>query len=189
MLDFAGYGESYPGLFTIELDVYCSDENGNPSGHLWNSGPRETRFGWNYFSVSPYVRLDQHCDNFYQNPTIIVTMTFTGTEGKYPVVGFDNIGTAVEAECAMHDYGCLPAFRPRGYLGGEDPKVHSGYAGTYAFEYWPPIALPDGMHAGGGAPVAHGYVEVAWRVYMYCGMKSPKAVDPTSWGGIKSLYE
>ena len=32
VIDFAGYGTSYPGLFTVEFDVYCSDEHGCPVG-------------------------------------------------------------------------------------------------------------------------------------------------------------
>lgn len=191
VLDFAGYGVQYPGLFTIELDVYCSDESESPFHHLWNSGPLETAFGWNYFYVNPMVSLDPCTEHNRIYSGLTVTMTFTGTEGQYPAVGFDNVGTAVETGCVMHDIGCLPAFRPRGYLGGSDPRVHSGYVGSYAFEYWPPLALPDGMHVGGGPPVPYGCVEAAWRIYVLCGgpNMAPVTADPTSWSGIKSLYK
>lgn len=190
MLDLAGYGTLYPGLFTIELDAYCTDEARAPAQHIWNSGPIETALGWNYFVIDPSIRLHTSCEGFAQNPTIVVTMTFTGTEGTYPVVGFDNIGNAAEAGCVMHEYGCLPSYYPRGWVGGDNPRVHSGYVGRFAFEYWPPLALPDGMHPVSSPPETFGYVEAAWRVYLGCygPTKSPAAVDPTSWGGIKSLY-
>jgi hypothetical protein len=190
VLDLAGYGQIYPGFFTIEMDCYCSDESGNPAQHIWNSGPLETAFGWNYFLVSPGIQLDQVCQDYVQHPTIIVTMTFTGTEGAYPAVGFDNIGTAVEAACQMHEYACLPVSYPRGWAGGDDPRVHSGYVGRYAFEYWPPLALPDGMCSGGYPPVPYGCVEAAWRLYLGCWgpTESPAAEAPASWGEIKSLY-
>jgi hypothetical protein len=96
VLDLAGYGITYPGIYTIELDVYCSDNALNPLRHLWKSGPCETPFGWNYIQVNP-------------------------------MIGFDNIGTAVEVGCDMHDWGCLPAYWPRKWAGGTGHKVHSGY--------------------------------------------------------------
>jgi hypothetical protein len=191
VLDLSGCGVYYPGLFTIELDVYCADERGRPCDHLWNSGPLETDLGWNYFFVDPPVHLFPSCQDYYQHPSIVVTMTFTGKEGGYPVIGFDNIGTAVDAGCLMHDYGCYPAHYPRSWVGGDQPRVHSGYVGSYAFEYWPPLALPDGMHAGGGIPATYGYAEAAWRAYVLCEgwTKCPEGVRPTSWGGIKDLYK
>ena len=54
IMDFAGYGTLYPGLFTIEMDIYCSDERGCPVGpRLWTSGPLETHFAWNYIDLEP----------------------------------------------------------------------------------------------------------------------------------------
>lgn len=47
-LDLAGYATMYPGLHTVRFDIYCADRNGRVYGHLWSSGPVETRYGWNW---------------------------------------------------------------------------------------------------------------------------------------------
>jgi hypothetical protein len=198
VLDFAGYGIMYPGMFTFELDVYYPDSTGIGIWHLWNSGPLETQFGWNYFSTWPdRIYLEQcpgYCYPWEQDcplPTFIVTMTMTGTEGTYPAVGFDNVSMPAEQGCPMHDTGCLPAVYPRAGAGGSEPRVHSGYIGTYPFEFWPPRPFPDGKHAGEPSGAEwYGAVEVAWRVYLYCyGPALEKSSQPATWGSIKSLYK
>lgn len=188
ILDFAGYGTVYPGLFTVEFDIYCAPEHccgtTDPFIHLWGSGGVETGYAWNYFLVDPPVCLG-NCytpDNF----SIVVTVTHTGTDGIYPAWGMDNISTGIETGCIMHDYGCLPAIYPRGWCGGPDPKVHSGYIGFFPFQYWPPLMFldgrdttPDGTQFGG--------IELAWKIYMI--NSGPTATTPSTWGNIKSMYE
>jgi hypothetical protein len=199
VLDFAGYGTTYPGMFTVELDIYyCDTTHAECLCHLWNSGPLETQFGWSYFSTwPPGVDLEDcpdYCYPWQQGcplPTFVVTMTMTGTEGIYPAVGFDNVSIPVEQGCPMHDIGCLPAVYPRAGAGGDEPRVHSGYIGRYPFEYWPPRPFPDGKHATmpSGAEW-YGYVDLAWRIYIYCyGPGLQKGTRPVTWGTIKSLYK
>lgn len=169
ILDFAGYGTIYPGLFTIKMDVYCSDETPNPLSHLWSSGPLETHLGWNYFEIDPPLIVTQCCEQEGPPPvypTIVVTMTMIGVQGLYPQVGFDNISTAVDVGCLMHEYGCMPAVYPRAWAGPGDPGVHSGYVGRYPFEHWPPLPFPDGIHTDPHGSEWYGFVEVAWRVYL-----------------------
>ncbi|MFH1312210.1 MAG: hypothetical protein ABIJ00_03195 [Candidatus Eisenbacteria bacterium] len=171
VLDFAGYGTYYPGLFTIEMDVWCSDASLSPLKHIWNSRPLETGFGWNYFDIGEEwfgVNIGDCYESGLDALSIIVTMTCTGTNGVYPAFGFDNVGTAVELGCEMHDSGCLPAVYPRGWPGGEAPSAHSGYVGRHAFEHLPPLGIPDGKHASEGALCWYGFAEAAWRIYLYC---------------------
>ncbi len=129
IMDFAGYGTIYPGLFTIEMDIYCSDERGCPVGpRLWTSGPLENHFAWNYIDIDPPVCLTS-CSTIPgpppSAPRILVTAPHTGTVGIYPAWGFDNISTHIEAGCMMHDIGCLPALylRPAASHYG---TIHSG---------------------------------------------------------------
>ncbi|MFH1312212.1 MAG: hypothetical protein ABIJ00_03205 [Candidatus Eisenbacteria bacterium] len=192
VLDFAGYGTYYPGLFTIEMGVWCSDMSQNPLLPLWDSGPVETAFGWDYIAVNEGDGIEVY-DCFESDPEypgIIVTMTFIGVEGRYPAVGFDNVGTSVETGCEMHDIGCLPAVYPRACAGGDGAPVRSGYVGNCSFEYWPPRGIPDGKHANRGCLSWYGFSEAAWRIYLHCWgpCMSPAATPPTSWGGIKNLY-
>jgi len=198
VLDLAGYGTVYPGMFTVEMDLYYCDNTGTPSCYLWNSGPMETHFGWNYFSTWPTgVELDD-CPDFcppWQEdcpyPTIAVTMTMTGADGTYPAVGFDNVSMPMEQGCSIHEVGCLPAVYTRGGPSGVEPRVRSGYVGSYPFEHWPPRPFPDGKHASlpSGAEW-YGYVETAWRVYLLCTGPSlaPPQTQTATWGAIKSLY-
>jgi hypothetical protein len=159
---------------------------------LWNSGPLETHFGWNYFEI--YPRLDicpcWDIDKWLPAlPTIVVTMTSTGSEGSYPKVGFDNISTAIERGCPLHDLGCLPAAYPRNRMGDEGLCVHSGYIGKYPFQHWPPLPFPGGVHTGFRPFGWCGYVELAWQIGLpNMPMGSEKAFHPTSWSAIKSLY-
>ena len=192
VLDFAGYGTVYVGWFTFELDVYCAPEPccgpTEPLVHIWNSGGLESHFGWNYYDCGEGVCLWPCCLNPLPecDPVIVVTATMTGNYGGYPAWGADNISTPVATGCVMHDIGCLPVVYPRGWCGGDDPKVRSGYFGIYPFESWPPLCLLDG---GDTTPDGsqYGCVEWAWRIYLICA--GPTAAEPSTWGKIKSMYE
>jgi hypothetical protein len=187
ILDFAGYGEYYPGLFTVEFDIWCA--NGGPNLHLWNSGPFETGYAWNYIVVDPpvctYPCLGD-CGGHY-GPIVLVTATHTGTNGIYPAWGMDNISTALEVGCVMHDLGCLPAFYPRGPVtpGVCDGNVHGGFFGAYQWEYLPPLGFADGRDSTPDVS-QYGYIELAWRIYLDC--LGPTAAKPSTWGNIKSMY-
>jgi hypothetical protein len=186
VLDFAGYGSIHPGLFTVEFEVYCCDELGCPVGPaVWNSGPYETGFGWNYVTVDPPISVCG-CATTQDPPTasrILVTTTHTGPHGQYPAWGFDNIGTAVETGCQMTDEGGMDALYPRPYTSHYE-TMHSGFYGR-SFAYCPPEwfldksdTTPDGSDLG--------YVELAWRVYVTC--SGPTGVESASWGQIKTIY-
>jgi hypothetical protein len=195
VLDFAGYGTTYPGFFTVDMDMYCCDANSYPCFHLWNGNNTETHFGWNYIHVDPPVRITpcvSECSTWdWSHPSLAVTMTMVGVEGIYPSVGFDNISSPLRAGCLMHDYSCLPAVYPRTWAGGRGARVHSGYVGSYAFQYWPPLPLFDGLPYNPDVGDRYGFVEAAWRMYFICG--GPTLLDtdtqPTTWGAIKSMYE
>jgi hypothetical protein len=187
ILDFAGYGEYYPGLFTIEFDIWCAE--GGPGIHLWNSGPVETGFAWNYFYVDPPVCVTQcmgYCCAGYQ-PIILVTATHTGTNGVYPAWGMDNISTTLEQACELHDYGCLPVIWPRGPVtpGVCVGNVHSGYFGNFQWEYLPPLSFLDGRDTTPDGS-QFGFIELAWRIYVICA--GPTSTEPSTWGNIKSMY-
>jgi hypothetical protein len=186
ILDFAGYGTVYPGRFTIEFDVYCAEDpccgTAAPVTHIWNSGPFETGFAWNYFLVDPPLCLTP-CGQ--DGPAFVVTATCTGTDGIYPAYGMDNISTAIEQGCPLHDYGCMPAAFPRFACSAGMPMVHSGYIGAFPFQYWPPLAFLDGDDTTADGS-QFGAIELAWRVYIICG--GPTATEPSSWGNIKSMY-
>ena len=189
VLDFAGYGTVYPGLFTFELDIYCAPEECcgpmAPALHLWNSGPLETHYAWNYFTPAYTVPITS-CWDYPNQLSFVLTATHTGSDGCYPAWGLDNISTAIETGCAMHDIGCLPALYPRAACGGLEPMVHSGYIGTYPFQYWPPIAFGDGRDTTPDL-TQFGTIDLAWRIYMICA--GPDATQPSTWGGIKAMYE
>jgi len=187
ILDFAGYGTVYPGLFTVEFDIYCAPEEccgpTAPTVHLWNSGPVETGYAWNTFLVDPPLCVTA-CNPM--GPSVVLTATHTGPEGTYPGWGFDNISTAIETGCIMHDYGCLPAAYPRVACGYGTPMVHSGYIGTFPFEYWPPLCFLDGRDTTPDGS-QFGCIDLAWRIYIICG--GPTGAEPSTWGNIKSMYE
>jgi hypothetical protein len=195
VLDFAGYGTVYPGFFTVEMDFYCCDRNSYPCYHLWNSGPVELHSGWNYIRAHPPAAIEPcmlECDAWdWTHYGIAVTMTMTGAEGQYPAVGFDNVSSAVHAGCLMHDLACLPALYPRTWAGGMGTGVHSGYVGSYPFQYWPPLPLPDGSPYEPDLGERYGFVEAAWRMYFICGGPTllKRGDRPTTWGAIKSMYE
>ena len=186
VFDFAGYGTTYPGRWTIQMDVFCSDELGSPVGTpLWTSGPQEFGFGWNYIDVTPPVCLTPCATvegEVPSSPRILVAATHIGTDCGYPAWGFDNIGTAMQMGCVMHDVSCLPALYPRPAASHYD-KIHTGYYG-YGFEYCPPLLFSCDGRGTTRDCSQFGYIEALWRIYLSC--TGPSATEPTSWGSIKS---
>jgi hypothetical protein len=184
VLDFAGYGTVRPGIFTVEFEIYCSDEYGCPIGPpLWNSGRYETGFAWNYIYVDPPLELCNCAVSSGSGPRILVTATHVGSDGIYPAWGTDNISTHVLDGCAMHDLGCLPALYPRPY-NSHYTSIHSGFYGQ-DFQYCPPQWWKDGLDPTPDG-TQYGFCELAWRLYITCA--GPSADQPASWGSIKSLY-
>ena len=187
VLDFAGYGSLYPGLFTVRFDVFCADDDGCPLGPaLWSSGPYETGYAWNYVEVEPHLCLPDCAIEWEPSagyPRILVAATMTGTDCEYPQWGFDNISTPVTGACEMHDYSCLAALYPRPYT-SHYAAVHSGYYGT-GYEYCPPQWFCDGRDTSAACGV-YGYIEAAWRIYLGCG--GPSQAEPSTWGNVKSMY-
>jgi hypothetical protein len=189
VLDFAGYGVTYPGIFTVEFDVYCAGADGCPiGGSLWNSGPRETQYSWNDIAIDPPLDLMScyiHTGPPASTPRILVAATHTGTDGTYPAWGFDNIGTAIANSCNMHESGCRNALFPRPSV-GHYASMHSGFYGeSEIFQYCPPQRFADGADTTFDAR-QYGLVELAWRIYLEC---EANATDETTWGKLKSLYE
>jgi hypothetical protein len=186
VLDFAGYGTIYPGLFTVEFHVYCADDRGCPVGEaLWSSGPVETGFAWNYIPLEGFCAPDcaSQANPMLGYARILVTATMIGTECTYPSWGFDNISTPLMQACEFHDYSCLPAAYPRPSAGHYE-TVHSGYYGP-ALSYCPPRWFRDGRDTSLNCD-EYGYVEAAWRIYMAC--EGPTAGEPSTWGNIKTMY-
>jgi len=144
-LDFAGYGTQYPGLFTVEFNVYCCDEAGCPMGpSLWNSGPVETHFAWNYVVIEPPISICDCCVEPGpppQGPRILITSTQIGTENSYPAWGFDSVSGNYQRGCIMHDYGCAPALFPRP-TNSHYNTIHTGYYGVN-MRYCPPLWFCD----------------------------------------------
>lgn len=174
VLDFAGYGQVYPGLYTVTFDVYCSDTCGCIVGpSLWNSGPIETAYGWNYIYIDPDLEVCPCVTRPGFAPKFIITATMIGSDATYPAWGFDNISTPIQNGCQMHDVGCLPATYPRWH-------VNTGYYGRDLIINCPPEPFQEP-----GDP-QYGYVELAWRAYLTA--MGPTQADQTSWGSIKSLY-
>jgi hypothetical protein len=183
VLDFAGYGPAYPGRFTIEFDVYCCDENGCPVGpSLWNSGPRETAFGWSDFEIDSHIDISECRPDPGSGPRVLVTATHTGSEGYYPAWGMDNISTYVQTGCLMHEIGCHPAIYPRPYSSHYN-TIHSGFYGQ-AFQHCPPLWFADGSDTTPEG-TDYGFVELAWRLYVYCPWH---ATESATWSSIKSVY-
>jgi hypothetical protein len=185
ILDYAGYGTLYPGLFTVVFDIWCSDAQGCPVGpSLWNSGPVEfCNAGWNYILVSPNVAVTNCSTQLPSSyPRFLITATSTGADGGYPAWGFDNISTPLERGCAMHDQGCCPALYPRPAV-SHYGTIHTGYYGP-GFYYCPPLWFLDGRDTSDGS--MYGFIELAWRVYLI--RSGPDAVERSTWGTIKSMY-
>jgi hypothetical protein len=201
VLDFAGYGTVYPGMFTVEFCVWCADPTDNnpvrnldpPPTYLplWCSEPYETHYGWNYVLTNPPdgVCLTPCCLEPGPPPGypfILVTAKCIGTAGVYPAWGFDNICTPIGTGCIMHDLGCLPALYPRPYV-SHYSYIHSGYYGTcYDFEYCPPLWFCDGCDTTPDCS-QFGFIELAWRIYLIA--SGPTPTEPSSWGNIKAMYK
>lgn len=187
VLDFAGYGTAYPGLFTVEFDLWRADEQGCPvGGAVWSSGAYETGFGWNYILMEPPLCVTD-CAAFPgpppSSPRLLATATMVGSDGVYPAWGMDNIGTPLELGCAMHDDGCMSALYPRPFT-GHYPVMHSGYYGPN-FQYCPPLWFADGADSTPDASNL-GFIELAWRLYTIC--EGPSRVESGTWSGIKRIY-
>lgn len=186
-LDFAGYGAIYPGLYTVEFEIRCADDDGCPVGvPIWNSGPVESAYGWNYISISPCLEIEECCIDWHCYPDprsrILILATHIGTDCSYPSWGMDNVSCPVESGCDMHDRGCYTAHYPRPFS-SHYASMHSGYYGV-DFEYCPPQYFAD----GGDTSEMHwefGYVELAWRLYIEGFFHD---VEPATWGSIKSMY-
>lgn len=187
VLDFAGYGTCHPGLFTVDFKVHCSDEYGCPVGPaLWESGPYETGFAWNYVVLDPPLSI---CDCLVSpgvpmsTPRILVTATHIGYYGFYPAWGFDNIWRAYAENCESHELSCLPVLYPRPY-NSYYATIHTGYYGPN-YQYCPPLWFQDAQDTTPDASL-YGYIELAWRIYLDC--SGPTGVEPTTWGHIKGMY-
>jgi len=188
VLDFAGYGTIYPGLFTVEFHLYCADEQGCPVGEaMWSSGPYATGFAWNYVPVENPMVCVPHCavqfDPVLSHARILITATMIGTDCTYPQWGFDNISTPSIRACEFHDYSCLAALYPRPYSSHYE-GMHSGYYGP-GLAYCPPQWFCDGRDTTPDCG-RYGYVEVAWRIYLDC--VGPTTAEPSTWGNIKTMY-
>lgn len=187
VLDFAGYGTVYPGLFTVEFDLWRSDEQGCPEGgSIWSSGPYETSFGWNYVLFEPPLCLTD-CAALPgpppSSPRVLLTATMVGSDGVYPAWGTDNIGKPADLGTVMHDAGGMAALYPRPTT-SHYPTMHSGYYGPN-FQYCPPLWIADGADTTPDAGM-YGFIELAWTIYFIC--QGPAAAEPSTWGSIKRIY-
>jgi hypothetical protein len=181
VLDFAGYGTTYPGLFTVRFDIYCSDTYGLPVGPpRWSSGPKELcTWGWNYIDV--YYADGLTCGGQYgQQSKMLITATHIGSDASYPAWGFDNVSKPMRLGCAMHDTGCCPALYPRPQT-SHYGTMHSGDYGVN-WSIIPPAWFLDGADSTGDT---YGCVELAWRIYTNMHM----GTEPSTWGAIKSTYK
>jgi len=188
VLDFAGYGTVYPGLFTVEFEMWCATADGCPIGYrLWNSGPLELcTAGWNYITGlwnawCPNLCYTRMVGGMRGYPRVLITAKMVGTNANYPRWGFDDISKPLALGCAMHDQGCCPALYPRP-INSHYGTIHSGYYGV-DFEYCPPQWFPDGGDTTGDL---YGFIELAWRLYVINAGDSP--TEPATWGSIKSMY-
>jgi hypothetical protein len=185
VLDFAGYGTIYPGLFTVEFNIWCADANGCPVGpSMWSSGPKEfCAAGWNYVTVTPNLCVT-NCKTVMNPPSyprILITATHTGSLSTYPAWGFDNISTPLGLACAMHDNGCCPALYPRPQ-NSHYPVMHTGDYGVN-FANCPPYWI---LNPGDTTGDVYGCIELAWRLYVK--NTGPTANQPSTWGHIKTMY-
>jgi len=185
VLDFAGYGTTYPGLFTVRFDIWCCDGNGCPIGpSFWSSGAKELcTAGWNYIDV--YYADAMTCSSERIGgrpcyPRVLITATHIGTEATYPAWGFDDIYAPVSLGCAMHDNGCCPALYPRPQV-SHYATMHSGDYGV-DFANCPPYWFLDPADSVGNV---YGCVELAWRIYTWMHV----GAEPSTWGTIKSIYK
>jgi hypothetical protein len=186
VLDFAGYGTIYPGFYTVEFDIYCSDADGCPVGaSLWNSGPLDFCVGgWNYIYPAAPVNVCGCATDATCYPRFLIAAKMIGTDPIYPAWGMDNMSTPVQdGTCALHDMGCCPALYPRPYS-SHYSTIHSGYYGV-DFVNCPPYWFADGRDTTSGATL-YGFIELAWRVYLFA--QGPTATEPSTWGNIKAMY-
>jgi hypothetical protein len=192
VLDFSGYGSPslYP-AFPIELDAYCCDIYGCPVGpSLWNSGPVQTGYAWNYIPVDPPLSLCPCATDPgppASAPRILITATHLSCPGQCegsPEWGFDAISLVLEEGCVLHDYGCLPVLYPRPQV-GHHTAIHSGYYGQ-GLEYCPPFVFLDANDTTLDGS-QYGFVELCWRIYIVCSGSSKTGT--TTWSNIKSMYE
>jgi hypothetical protein len=185
-IDFAGYGTVYPGMFTVEFEIYCCDELGCPVGDaLWNSGPIETHGGWNnVFLDTAIIVTACSTEPGPASPRLLLAARHIGSDCTYPQWGFDNISGPLydPVGCEMHDRGCLPAFWPRPTESHYD-EIHSGWYGI-DFEYCPPYGFLDGLDTTLDGSM-YGFIELAWRIFLECNGPS---TEPTTWGKVKSMY-
>jgi hypothetical protein len=186
ILDFSGYGQTYPGLYTVKFNIYCCDASGCPVGEpLWESLPVETVPDWNTVMLDSALHVTACCTQPMPAalPRILLTATHIGSDCTYPQWGMDNVSAPFEAGCTMHDAGCLPALYPRPSSSHFD-TIHSGYYGIN-FANCPPLWFVDGGDTTAGGDV-YGYLEFAWRLFVEC--TGPHATESTSWGQIKAMY-
>ncbi len=185
VLDLQGWGTTYPGLYTIKFNVYCADENGCVVGpSLWNSGPIETRFGWNFIYVDRPLAL---CSCFWDpdfGPRFLITVTMVGSRVYEREWYFDNISAPVQQGCYMHDISCWPALYPRPY-NSYFPVMHTGYYGNGT-----PWQCPEWFKDPGDTTpygTLYGHIELTgWRAYLSC--FGPTETEESSWGRIKAIY-
>jgi len=185
VLDFAGYGTVYPGYFTVEFDIWCSNDAGCPVGpSLWNSGPVEfCAGGWNVVPVTPNLCVT-NCGTGTPPtyPKVLITAKMIGSVATYPAWGLDNISTPITQACVMHDTGCCPALYPRPTVSHYN-TIHSGYYGVDMAICPPQWILNPGDTVGD----LYGCLEWAWRLYLI--NSGPTATEPSTWGNIKSMYK
>jgi hypothetical protein len=188
VVDMAAYGIYYPNAFAVQFDVYCCDEYGGPTGpSLWKSDRFNTGFGFSYMWIDTPVTICECAASPGPPPTsprILVTATHVGHFPVYPSWGCDDISSALETGCELHDTGCLPALYPRPYV-SYSPTIHSGYYGNDEVEYCPPLWFKDGRDTSPDG-TQFGFVELAWRFYITC--SGPTEAQSTTWGSIKSMY-
>jgi hypothetical protein len=189
IMDLAAYGVYYPNASAVNINIYCCDENGGPIGpSLWGVDLLNTGYGWNYLGLHPPITI---CDCAVAAgppptaPRVVVTAKHVGyCIPEYPRWGCDDISSALETGCQLHELGCLPVLYPRPYV-SYYPTMHSGYYGNGEVEYCPPLWLRDGRDTTPDG-TQYGFVELAWRIYVMC--SGPTAASPTTWSDIKSMY-
>jgi hypothetical protein len=181
VLDFAGAGEIYPGMFVVEFNIWPSDSLGCPVGpSLWTSGLMETERGWNCIDIEPPLCIGQ-C------PRVLITAEHFNScpwaGYGYPAWGFDNISGPIREGVELHDDGCMSAIYPRPQV-SHYPTIHSGYYGR-DFSYCPPQWFKDGRDPTPDGS-EYGYVELAWSIFVQC--LGPSKTEPVTWGAIKAMY-
>jgi hypothetical protein len=176
VLDFAGEGTIYPGLFTVEFSIWPSDSEGCPIGPAIWSSPFEAKRGWNCVEIDPPVCIDPWT-------RVLVTAEHIGSEGYYPVWGFDNVSGPILEGLWLHDEGCLPILYPRPDV-SHYTTIHSGYYGK-DFAYCPPQWFRDCRDSTPDAS-EYGYIELAWSIVVQC--LGPSKTESATWGSIKAMY-